>query len=228
MSQQVNLYHPIFRKQEKKFSALTMLQAGALVLAGIVIMYGYAAWHVRSLRHQASQIDAQFSAANRQHDDLGRQLAARQVSPRFTKEVERLEGQIQAVQRIRELARRDYFFGGDGYSNYFIAFARQSVSGLWLTGFTVTGAGEQITLQGRTEVPELVPQYLQKLSSEKLLAGTEFDAFQIIRPENPGRKEMEKYVDFSVRTRDANSTRPDSTTQRRDTMAILRDSAPKR
>lgn len=228
MSQQVNLYHPIFRKQEKKFSALTMLQAGALVLAGIVIMYGYAAWHVRSLRQQASQIDAQFNAANRQHDDLSRQLAARQVSPRYTKEVERLEGQIQAVQRIRELARRDYFFGGDGYSNYFIAFGRQGISGLWLTGFTVTGAGEHIALQGRTEVPELVPQYLQKLSSEKLLAGTEFDAFQISRPENVGSKEMEKYVDFSVRTRDASSTRPDSATQRRDAMAILRDSVPRR
>ena len=224
MSQQVNLYHPIFRKQEKKFSALTMLQAAALVLAGIVLMYGYAAWQVRSLRHQAGPIDAQFSAATRQRDDLGRQLAARPVNPRYAKEVERLEGRILAVQYIRELARRDYFFGGDGYSSYFIAFARQGVSGLWLTGFTVTGAGEQIALEGRTEVPELVPQYLQKLSSEKLLAGTEFDAFQMTRPEKADRKGMAGYVDFSVRTHDANPARRDANGLRRDAMTLLRDS----
>ena len=210
MSQQINLYHPVFRKQEKKFSALTMLQASALVMAGIVLMYGYATWQVRSLRHQAGQIDAQFSAVTRERDDLGRQIAARQVNPLYAKEVERLEGRIQAVQHIRELARRDYFFGGDGYSKYFIAFARQGVSGLWLTGFTVTGAGEQIALQGRTEFPELVPQYLQKLSSEQLLAGTSFDAFQITRPENVSRKGTAGYVDFSVRTHDASPAQRDA------------------
>ncbi len=214
MSQQVNLYHPIFRKQEKKFSALTMLQAALLVLAGIVMMYGYATWQVRSLRLQAGQIDEQFRALTRQSDDMARQLAARQVNPRYAKEVERLEGRIQAVQYIRELARHDYFFGGDGYSSYFIAFARQGVPGLWLTGFTVTGAGEQIALDGRTEVPELVPQYLQKLSSEQLLVGTEFDVFQMTRPENPDRKGMAGYVDFSVRTRDANPARRDAVGRR--------------
>ena len=210
MSQQVNLYHPIFRKQEKKFSALTMLQAAVLVLAGILMMYGYSVWQVRSLRSQAGQIEEQYRAVTRQIDDMSRQLALRQVNPRYAKEVERLQGRIQAVQYIRELARHDYFFGGDGYSNYFIAFARQSVSGLWLTGFTVTGAGEQLSLEGRTEVPERVPEYLQKLSSEKLLTGTEFDAFQITRPENADRKGLAGYVEFSVRTRDANPARRDT------------------
>lgn len=228
MSQQVNLYHPIFRKQEKKFSALTMLQAAALVLAGIVLMYGYAAWQVRSLRSQAGQTDNQVRTVTRQLEDVGRQLALRQVNPRHAKEIERLEGRIQAVQHIRELARRDYFFGGDGYSKYFIAFARQSVSGLWLTGFTVAGAGEQIALEGRTETPELVPRYLQKLSSEQLLAGTEFDSFQMTRPDNAGHKGLAGHVNFSVRTRDANTVRPDGNTQRRDAMTILRDSVDKR
>jgi Tfp pilus assembly protein PilN len=210
MSQQVNLYHPIFRKQEKKFSALTMMQAALLVLVAIVLMYAYAVWQVRALRHQAGQVEQQYRAVSRQFEEMSRQLAARQVNPRYAKEVARLEGRIQAVQTIRELARHDYFFGGDGYSDYFIAFARQGVPGLWLTGFTVTGAGEQLALEGRTETPELVPQFLQKLSAEKLLSGTEFDAFQMTRPENDGRKGYAGYVDFSVRTRDANPARPEA------------------
>ena len=36
-----------------------------------------------------------------------------------------------------------------GYSEYFRAFARQSVSGLWLTGFDINGDGAQMTLQVR-------------------------------------------------------------------------------
>jgi Tfp pilus assembly protein PilN len=210
MSQQVNLYHPIFRKQEKKFSALTMMQAALLVLVAIALMYVYAVWQVRALRHQAGQVEQQYRAVSQQFEEMSRQLAARQVNPRYTKEVARLEGRIQAVQTIRELARHDYFFGGNGYSDYFIAFARQGVPGLWLTGFTVTGAGEQLALEGRTETPELVPQFLQKLSAEKLLSGTEFDAFQMTRPENTERKGFAGYVDFSVRTRDANAARPEA------------------
>lgn len=211
MSQQVNLYHPIFRKQEKKFSALTMAQASGLVLVAIMLMYVYSVWQVRSLRHQAEQVDKQFQSVTRQIDDMSRQLAARQMNPRYAKEVERLEGRIQAVQTVRELAGHDYFFGGDGYSKYFIVFARQGLSGLWLTGFIVTGAGEQLALQGRTENPELVPRYLRNLSAESLLAGTEFDAFQITRPENPDRKGLSRYVDFSVQTRDLKPVRREST-----------------
>lgn len=207
MSQQINLYHPIFRKQEKKFSALTMLQASLLVLVAILLMYGYASWQVRALRQQAQQVEQQYLTVGQQFETLNRQLAARQLDPRYSKELARLEGRILAVQTIRELARHDYFFGGNGYSDYFIAFARQAVSGLWLTGFTVTGAGEQLSLDGRTGNPERVPQYLQKLSRETLLAGTGFDAFHITRPETADRKGFASYVDFSVRSRDVSMNR---------------------
>lgn len=208
MSQQVNLYHPIFRKQEKKFSALTMLQATLLVLAAIVLMYVFSVWQVRSLQSQAAQIEQQYRAVSDEFSDINQQLSARQLSPFYAAEITRLEGRIQAAQTIRELARHDYFFGGNGYSDFFIAFARQAVSGLWLTGFTVTGAGEQLALEGRTETPTLVPVFLQKLSAEKLLIGTEFDAFQITRPENADRKGFANYIDFSVRTRDLSHARP--------------------
>jgi Tfp pilus assembly protein PilN len=198
--QQVNLYHPIFRKQEKKFSALTMLQAGVLVLAGILLMYVYAWWQVGSLRTQARQIDADYVATSKRMDDISRQLAARQTDPRLEKQVQKLQARIEAVRQVRQIAKHDYFPAGNGYSNYFIALARQQTAGLWLTGFTVTGAGEQLSLDGRSEQPELVPQYLQKLSSERLLSGTEFEVFRIVRPEAESGKQLASFVDFSIKT----------------------------
>ncbi len=53
--QQINLYRPIFRKQEKKFSALAMLQAGGAIAVGIAIIYGLIWWQVRDLREEMRQ-----------------------------------------------------------------------------------------------------------------------------------------------------------------------------
>lgn len=205
MSQQVNLYHPIFRKQEKKFSAQTMLQAGGLIMAGIVLMYVYAWVQVGYLRVQAGQIGDQYTQEVKHLQEASSRLAARKTDPQLEQDAQRLEARIAAVQHIREIAKHDYFAGIDGYSKYFIAFSRQRLPGLWLTGFNITGAGEQLVLEGRTEIPELVPEYLQKLSAEKLLAGTTFEIFQMSRPQgvgvqNPNDKGMAPYVDFVIKT----------------------------
>ena len=205
MSQQVNLYHPIFRKQEKKFSAQTMLQAGGLIMAGIVLMYVYAWVQIGYLRVQAGQVGDQYAQEVKRLQAASSQLAARKTDPQLEQDAQRLEARIAAVQHIREIAKHDYFAGIDGYSKYFIAFSRQRLSGLWLTGFNITGAGEQLVLEGRTEIPELVPEYLQKLSAEKLLAGTTFEIFQMARPQgvgvqNPNDKGMAPYVDFVIKT----------------------------
>lgn len=208
MSQQVNLYHPIFRKQEKKFSARTMLQAGVFIMAGIVLMYAYAWVQIGYLRVQAGQVGDQYTQEVKRLQEAAGRLATRKIDPQLEQDAQRLEARIAAVQHIRDIAKHDYFAGIDGYSKYFIAFSRQRLSGLWLTGFTITGAGEQLVLEGRTEIPELVPQYLQKLSTEKLLAGTAFEIFQMTRPagvgeQNPNDKGMAPYIDFVIKTADS-------------------------
>jgi cell division protein FtsB len=208
MSQQVNLYNPIFRKQEKKFSAATMLQAGALVLAGIALMYGYAAWRTVALRVQLKDVNAQHAAAAARLNEVSAKLPIRHADPRLEQEVRDLERRIQAVQLIRSAARGDLFKGAPGYSDYLIALARQSASGLWLTGLTITGAGESLVLAGRTHSPELVPGYLQRLSGERTLAGLQFEIFQMQRPvrtaadaEKGVAEVLEPYVEFEVRSK---------------------------
>ena len=89
-----------------------------------------------------------------------------------------------------------------------IALARQSTSGLWLTGLTMPGAGESLVLAGRTHSPELVPGYLQRLSGERTLAGLQFEIFQMARPvrtaadaEKGVAEVLEPYVEFEVRSK---------------------------
>ena len=42
MTQQINLYQPIFRTQKKIFSATTIAQAAGLFVVGLLLIYGYA------------------------------------------------------------------------------------------------------------------------------------------------------------------------------------------
>jgi hypothetical protein len=207
VNQQVNLYHPIFRREEKKFSAATMLQAGLLVLTGIVLMYGYSWWRIHALRVDLKDIDFQHAAALARLTDVSKKLPMRHGDVRLEQEVRDLERRIQVVQQIRTYAKRDLFRGSAGYSGYLVAMARQSIGGLWLTGLTIIGAGEQLVLSGRTTSPELVPGYLQRLAGEKSLAGMQFEVFQMTRPERkPANAEknaeavLEPYVEFVVRT----------------------------
>lgn len=208
MRQQVNLYHPIFRRQEKKFSARTMLQAGVAVLAGILLMYLYAWWQIGALHRQAAQVDRDLAAAGNRLEAFSTRIANQEIDPQRQREIDRLEQRLGALERIREVANRGLFRGAGGYSDYFIALARQRVSDLWLTGFTITGAGEQLMIEGRSRVPEQVPAYLQKLSGEKLLAGTEFEIFQMLRPLDNERKKRLPYVEFVVKTGVASEVRP--------------------
>jgi len=45
------------------------------------------------------------------------------------------------------------------------------VSGLWVTGLSVSGAGETLSIQGRVLRPEILPEYIKQLNREEVLRG---------------------------------------------------------
>lgn len=217
MSQQINLYSPIFRRQEKKFSARAMLQAGAVIAAGIGLIAGLGVWQTFSLRADLRAAEEQSAKALKQLEETNRQLKPRAGDKRLEEEVAKFETILAVSSQAQQELRRDIFGDSRGYSTYFIALARQSLPDMWLTGIDITGAGESVELNGRTTVPERVPQYLQHLSSEKVLSGTEFKVFRLERPAlelktatgrpDPNKKPvLAEYVEFSIHTTSAAGT----------------------
>lgn len=200
MMQQINLYRPIFRKQEKKFSALAMLQAGAAIAVGIAIIYGLIAWQVRDLRGELRQVDKRLAASTKRLDDATKRFGPGTKSKLLEEQVADLEKQIAARLRVHELLSRGLFSNTTGYSDFLVAFARQHVTGLWLTGFDIVGAGEDMRLQGQTSDPALVPRYVQRLAAEQPLAGKEFKIFTMSRPADKSDTVSSPYVDFLFRT----------------------------
>lgn len=201
MSQQINLYQPIFRKEPKKFSAKAMLQAGLLVILGVGLLYGYSQWQVNSLRSELARAEKRQTAAAQRLDEMSRKFGKRAKDRLLEREIARLESLIAAKSRIKDILESGAFANTQGYSEYLMAFARQHVAGIWLTGFDIGGAGEALTLKGRSTVPELVPQYMQRLASEKALSGIEFQVFRMARPaDEEAASRAPNYVEFLVTT----------------------------
>ena len=182
------------------------------MVGGIVIMYAYSAWQLDSLRQHLAQIDRDTAAATKQIEQMGKQLACRKAYPALQAAIKRLEALADAGQRLRGTLQRERFGNTVGFSNHLIAFARQHVAGVWLTGVSIQGGGADLTVEGRTTDPELLPKYLQKLSAENSLSGTQFQTFVMNRPDEkpdenkaaPNKpaeaKVAANYVEFMVKT----------------------------
>lgn len=199
MSQQVNLYQSAFRKGSRQFSIATILQATALVVLGIGFMYGYAYWQVRQLRTDIAQTDKQIAAMTKQVEEATRQAGERLQSKDLQAQVQKLQAQVTEKQRLQKILQSAQF-NTQGFSDYLIAFARQHVPGVWITSLDITGAADQMALTGRSTNPELVAQYLRKLSIEKRLNGIEFQTFQMSRAGTDKKDGTAPHVVFAVKT----------------------------
>ena len=59
----------------------------------------------------------------------------------------------------------------DGFARYLAALARQSIPGVWLTGFTISGDENELLLSGKVLHPDLVPAYVRALNREEVMRG---------------------------------------------------------
>lgn len=195
---QVNLYHPIFRRQKQQFSAKTMVQATLALLVGVGLLAG---WQLLGVVRAQSELDRQGRKAERlqqQIQIMNAESKARDRGRSLSTELSRLEQLVAARGRIRTILASDTFANTTGYSVHLRALARQHVSGLWITGLHINANGRRVTLQGRAYRPELVPQYIGRLANEKSMQGLAFDRFRLSRPQDkPGGKRM-NYVEFFV------------------------------
>ncbi|MDO8178154.1 MAG: PilN domain-containing protein [Undibacterium sp.] len=213
MSQQINLFNPIFLKTQKVFSAISLLQTFGLVLLGAICMVMYVIYQSAGLMRSADIVTAQLRNAEAQIAKLRAQAVVPVANKALEASLAKLEADIQNRQKISAVLQKSDFGNTQGYSAYLVAFARQIPTGLWLTGFTISGGGNEISLQGRTLKPELVPAYVSQLKREPAMQGKSFAALQMQLPEMTGASVQGKsdvakqfdtapYIEFNLRSSD--------------------------
>jgi Fimbrial assembly protein (PilN) len=183
VSQQINLFNPIFLKQKKYFSALTMAQGLGMILAGSIAVAGYARVQLSALDAQAEATANQLKLSKAQLAKVSAEYAPRQTSKSLESEIARMEDDVRSQQQAVDIVQRGALGNTSGYSEYLRAFSRQIVGGLWLTSFTIEGAGTDVELRGRALKPELVPSYIGRLKQEPIMKGKSFSTLAMDVPE---------------------------------------------
>ena len=217
MSQQINLFNPVFRKKSLSFtSALAMAYSAGIVIAFMALAGAYTSSQLRATQARAQALDLAFKDANANFDKLAADVAKQKPNPQLQAEVATRELQLVERQDVVDSLKNGTLGNAEGFSDYLRAFSRQSVSGLWITAFDI-GSGNALALQGRTLSAEHVATYLQRLNKEKALQGRQFASMRISQPPPEPRVEkavpgqsssvkeppaVPRYLDFTISTLD--------------------------
>lgn len=201
MSQQINLCNPLFRKQEKYFSAVTMAQSLGLIVVATLLFYGYSIYQTRALTRQAAQMSQMQDTTQRQFASIAATLGPRKPDIHLTEAIKLAESEVKNRQDILDILSQGELGNQAGFSEYLKALSRQTVNGLWLTGFDVTGSGDEISIRGRAMQAALVPGLIRKLKVEPKFAGTHFATLDIHQPTAPRSSTATTpppYVEFTL------------------------------
>ena len=186
MSQQINLYNPLLRKQGfKLLSATTMLYAFAIAVGVAALVAVYQEQQLRDVQARAQAVERAHREASANGDKLVAEIAKQQPNAQLAAEIAALDTQLSERQEVMAALKDGVVGNTDGFSTYMRAFSRQSISGLWLTGFDIALSGTALALRGRTLSAEHVAEYLNRLNQEKSMQGRQFAAMRISQPPAP-------------------------------------------
>jgi hypothetical protein len=185
VTQQINLFNPIFLRQKKYFSFITILQGLALLLIGVLGFYAYATYHMGQLSKEVQEVSKRLELEKGRFSKAGKEFGPRQKNKELEMQIKDLEKQVQQRESILGIQAGS---GGHGFSEYLRAFARQSVNGLWLTSFRLSASGNTMVIGGRALRADLVPDYIKRLGNEKIMHGQPFSSLdmRLIRVEKVG------------------------------------------
>jgi hypothetical protein len=183
MNQQINLYQPIFRQERKLFSLKTVALALGLVAASLVAMWALGSHNVGKLETAVAQLQAQRVAQEDMARAAGVLLDAQGSPAAIQAQVQVLSALLAERTNALSLLRGGAAGEPRGFAPRLQALARQHTEGVWLDELLLGGGRNGLVLRGRSLNPELVPKYLQLLTSEPELSGARFDAVVIDRRE---------------------------------------------
>jgi len=206
--QYINLYDPALRRESP------IVSAGQLAVALVVVALAFAAWatllggQVRAMAREADSLEAQLSAQRAQLAEVGTALAQRKPDVALAAELAAAEATLTARREVIAVLEGGGVGNKAGFSGYLRAFSRQTMQGLWLTGFEISGGGSEMAIHGRALEAALLPRYVRRLNDEAAFRGRNFAALKMEAAEDkPPLPNPKAVKDVS---KDAKDSAPDA------------------
>lgn len=204
MSQQINLFNPVFLKRKRHFSAQAMLQSLALVIAGSLAIYAYEVRQNRTLERVLADTDTQVSARRDQLLRFSKDFSEQGASRALGEELARTEARVQQRRALLGDVRTGAGGNSEGYSPFLTALARQTIQGVWLVGLDIGGKSNELRIKARALDSASVPVYIRSLNREAAMTGRRVAELEVSAKEaaNPSADEAargpSRYIEFSL------------------------------
>lgn len=183
MSQQINLFNPKFERQKHQISARTASQCLGLLLLGLVALSLYGQRKVAGLAQQETALKADLAQREARRDKTLQDYPPRHKDPAVAQQLAAAEAQQKLLQDATGILGRGELGNTQGYASYFRALAQARVEGVWLTRLHISGAGNEIGLEGRALHASLLPAYISRLGQQDVFKGKTFASLDIGPPE---------------------------------------------
>ena len=174
MSQQINLLNPALIKQKEYLTPNNLLLALGVLVLLILADYGYAQKQLATLALQRSQAAEELKVVQEQFKQASLQHAPHGTNKALEDQIAQLEQKAKVHEQVLQVISQDSGGPEKAFSDLMRAFARQSIEGLWLTGFNIDNSADALTISGRALQPEMVPHYIAKLGTEAAFKGKSF------------------------------------------------------
>jgi len=192
MIQQVNLYQEILRQNQSR--PLNVYLLGLMVIILLLIgMSVYITLDLNNTKNNLQQAKQQLREAETRIQLIQVQYPAQQINTLLTQEISHSQNILVSLSQVIHLLTDKKSDHTQGFSRYFSALARQSISDVWLTTIYINGQTNNLQLQGSTYIPEKVPVFIQKLHNEPVFQGKHFKKLIMRQAEEP-----ENQLDFTV------------------------------
>lgn len=179
--QNLNLYQ-VEKTRRGGPQRMHLLAGLGLLLLACLLHAGWQGWRLQAGGERLAQAESRAQA----QESLLAEAKASFVEPRLdpelpvrlaskeaeNRELQRLLGYLDLLARQQRL----------GFVAPLAALAEQHPpSGLWLNAIALREGGREMRLQGLSQNPELLPQYLQRLGQSAVFKGREFARFDVQR-----------------------------------------------
>ena len=181
MPQQINLCTPILLTQKRYFSALTMVQALALIA---FVGGGITAYWVWTLKQATAGFRQTVATTATEMTTLkaaiqSRQVMAMPVAPALVQELQNRRLEDARREKILVELRRGLFRPGWGQSARLQLVAQTIPPEVWVT--LVQADERQIDVSGFTVEPAALNEWVRKLGSSPLLQGQSLTTIKVER-----------------------------------------------
>lgn len=181
MSQQINLLDASLLPRREW---LTLLNVVFGMLAVLLVLVACAIWgwsKEGQERERFVAAEERLRQAQMQLTSLAGQQSQRVIDPMLQAEISNAGQILLGKQEVIAVLDQGGLGERSGFAPYLQGFARQTVDGVWLTGFDLTAGKKTFEVRGRMRQESLLPRFVQQLNQEPVFQGRRFAALDMRR-----------------------------------------------